>query len=114
MELLIVILAAVFFGYVIGVLKTIMHFKNALINPETINHSNLEKEQIPVLNVEQHGDILYLFEKETDNFMCQGPTLTDLAKNLSEYKNINIALVQHNSRLIWFYNGEIKEHVNES
>lgn len=109
MELIIIILACIFFGYVVGVLRTIMHLKHALIDVESKDIKNLEKQDIPILNLEKHGDMLYLFEKSTDIFMCQGSSLEDLAKKLSEYKDIHIAVVDNDSKPVWLINGKVSE-----
>lgn len=114
MESILLFMLAGFVGYVFGVMRTIRHLKHLLDEPDTINFKNLKKQEIPILTTEKHGDTLYLFEKETDNFMCQGSTLEDLAKKLAEYKDIHIALVDHNSKPIWFVNGEITEVPYES
>ncbi len=113
MEFLFAFLLGLGVGYISGVVKTIGHLKHLLNKQETLE-SNLEKHSIPVLMTEKHGDTLYLFEKETDHFMCQGSSLEDLAKKLSEYKDIHIALVDHNSKPVWFVNGEISEEGYES
>lgn len=109
MEYLLLAIFCSFAGYVFGVIRTIRHLKRMLDEPESANMRDLDKQDIPILATEKHGDMLYLFEKRTDNFMCQGTSLEDLAKKLAEYKDIHIALVDHNSKPIWFVNGEISE-----
>lgn len=76
----------------------------------TLNKKDAAKLSVPLLITEQHGDMLYLFEKETDSFMCQGNSLQDLMEKLSEYKDIHLAFVEHNKKGFWFSNGEILDH----
>lgn len=109
MEYLIFAIVCWFSGYVVGINRTIQHLKKAIDESEFENEQDLDKRDIPILATEKHGDMLYLFEKKTDSFMCQGTSLEDLAKKLAEYKDIHIALVDHNSKPIWFVNGEISE-----
>ena len=40
--------------------------------------------------VEQHGDILYAFRKDTDDFVCQGANFEELRTNFSKrFPNYN-------------------------
>lgn len=61
------------------------------------------------LRVETHGDVLYLFEKETDNFICQGSSVQELAKLAKEYKNIGLAAVMHGDKVFAFKDGVSQE-----
>lgn len=63
----------------------------------------------PICAIEKHGDVLYIFEKNTDQFLCQGLNLEELAINLFKYKNIEIALVEHDTESYWFVKGVIKK-----
>lgn len=65
--------------------------------------------QVGKLVVEAHGDVLYLFEKDTDNFICQGKTLPELAKGANEYKHIAYAVVKYGDQVFTFQNGESTE-----
>ena len=85
MEFILLIILSVFIGYVFGIMRTIRHLKNMVDDHDFGNVKNLQKQQIPLLTTEKHGDTLYLFEKETDSFMCQGSSLEDLAKKLAEW-----------------------------
>lgn len=109
-----------FIGWFVGsVLTTIkiryQVFKILAEEFDIEKESASENPKVPHLILEQHGDILYLFEKDSDTFMCQGRTKEELIKNLSEYKNINVAVVEHNSKFLCFINGEIKDGlINEN
>ena len=70
-----------------------------------------EQKTIPVLVTEKQGEVLYLYEKGTDNFICQGISMDELASKSLKYKNIPVALVEHGDKEIWFYNGEVKQKV---
>jgi len=63
---------------------------------------------IPVLETEIHENIIFAYEKNTDNFMCQGKTLEEVAKNLMDFRKIDIALVNHGGQSFWFVRGQIR------
>lgn len=69
---------------------------------------------IPLLTVEKHGDVLYLFESNSNNFMCQGISIDELADKLLKYKNIDVAFVNHNDECIWFIKGKVAVNPNEN
>jgi hypothetical protein len=72
-----------------------------------------EKAIVPVCVAEHIQNVYYLFEKDTDNFMCQAPTLEELPQKLFEAKNINLALVLFphdvSHDCLWIVNGKIKK-----
>ncbi len=42
------------------------------------------------MKVEQHGDVLYAFRKDTDDFVCQGANFEELRANFSKrFPNYN-------------------------
>lgn len=61
------------------------------------------------LAVEQHGDTLYLFDKEEDSFICQGSSVQELAKLAKQYKNIAYAAVLFGDKVFQFKDGESTE-----
>ena len=60
---------------------------------------------VPKLNVEQHGDVLYLFDVENDRFICQGSSVQELAKLAKELKNVTVAAVKHGDKIFAFKDG---------
>jgi hypothetical protein len=69
-----------------------------------------KKPQIKKLEVEQINDIMYLYERDTRDFICQANNIEDLAKLAKEYKNIIAATVVYNDRVYMFFNGNSKEY----
>ena len=57
------------------------------------------------LQVEQHGDLLYLFDKESDNFICQGSSVQELCDLAKKNKNGNLAAVLHGDKVCTFKDG---------
>jgi hypothetical protein len=64
---------------------------------------------VPKLNVEQHGEMLYLFDVDTDNFICQGSSVQELAKLAKELKNVSVAAVKHGDKIFAFKDGQSVE-----
>lgn len=71
---------------------------------KTVNH------EIYNLEVERINDVLYLFDKNNKDFVCQGSSIEELAKLSKEYKNIIVATVVHEGKVFMFINGASKEY----
>lgn len=67
-----------------------------------------EKPNVFQLFVEKSNDILYLYEREKDTFICQASTMEELASLSLKYKNIKYAAVLHGNEVVAFVNGEVK------
>lgn len=68
----------------------------------------LEKLDVAQLFVEKSNSTLYLFERGTDNFICQGATLKELAILAQKYKNIKYAAVMLDKEVYAFVDGDVK------
>lgn len=79
------------------------------IKQEQIAHEYESKNMISYGLIEQHGDTLYLYDKDTNAFMCQGETVKELAGSLFSYKNIKFAYIEHGEKIYHFVDGEVKE-----
>ena len=62
-------------------------------------------EKVYKLHVEQHGELLYLFEKDSDNFICQGSSVQELCDLAKKHKNVNFAAVMHGDKVFAFKDG---------
>ena len=70
---------------------------------------------IPTLISELHHNVLYLFEKETDKFMCQGSSLDEAAHNLFErFRKIEVAKINHNDTNYWIVKGKVCTDIQET
>jgi hypothetical protein len=68
---------AIILGFAIGwvITKFIQGYleaKNLMLEAEIETLTKKVKERVVRVTVERHGDIYYLYEKETDNFVAQG------------------------------------------
>ena len=121
MELLIY-LALIFLGFSLGQAYTTLKLTRLLKKVAEEEGIDLEKEieatkkkqeqvhQIYNLEVEKINDMLYLFDRNNKDFVCQGNSLEELAKLAKEYKNIVVATVVHGDKVFMFVNGASKEY----
>ena len=69
------------------------------------------EEEVPIVSqliVEKANNILYLYDKEDNTFICQATTLSELAKLAKQYKNIKYASVIDGNNVYAFINGLVK------
>jgi hypothetical protein len=68
---------AIILGFAIGwvitkLIQGYLEAKNLMLEAEIETLTKKVKERVVRVTVERHGDIYYLYEKETDNFVAQG------------------------------------------
>lgn len=104
-------------GYFIGHVHTLFKLKKLLLDVaeesgiDVSEHTEKKVEsKVKRLEIEQIDDVLYLYERDTHDFICQAHTLDDLAKLAQEYRNINFATVIHDQKVFMFVNGNSKEY----
>jgi len=100
-------------GWFIGRSVLIASLRN-LIKDYDVTGIDLENNQrkIPICTIESEGNELYLYDKDTNAFYCQAPSLSELAINLKKNRNIDIAFAIQmigNSPKVWmFENGKVE------
>lgn len=109
-------------GIVIGYVYSLWRIRGVIIklaeqegfNLEKNNtiQSTVEKRHVHKLEVEQINQVLYLYDRETKDFVCQGSSIEELATLSKTYKNILSATVIHNDRVYLFLNGNSKEFIS--
>jgi hypothetical protein len=67
-----------------------------------------KKPKVAQLIIEKVNNILYLYERDTDDFVCQGSTLEELATLAQKYKNIKYAAVMIDEEIYAFVDGKVK------
>jgi len=70
-----------------------------------------EKIIIKKLVTERHNDMLYVYDYETKDFVCQGKTLDECAELAKKYKNIINAVVVHENKITLFVDGVTKKAI---
>lgn len=59
-------------------IRLYLQAKNDILREELNEVSKKIKETIITVSIEKHGDIFYVFEKETNNFIAQGQTMAEI------------------------------------
>ena len=67
-----------------------------------------ETTTVAQLIVEKANNILYLYDREDNTFVCQGSTLEELASLAKKYKNIKYAAVMIDTEIYAFVDGAVK------
>lgn len=99
------------FDFLFGFI-TVMIISNFIRNRLLLETKDVEKILVKKFFVEKINGILYLYEYETDTFICQGKTLDELA-SLSK-NNAEVALVKYDETLLFFIVGEVKYSLPEA
>ena len=63
------------------------------------------------LETEQVDNTILLFDRDTNDFICQGNSLEQLAQLSREYKKIEYATVKHGDYFVAFIEGKVTEKV---
>ena len=63
------------------------------------------------LETELIDDIIFLYDRDTNDFICQGNSLEQLAQLSREYKKIEYATVKHGDYVVAFIEGKVTEKV---
>lgn len=106
----IVILLVIFYlGFQIGGLYVSYKLRDLIIKeaisrgieiPE-LEKNILEKKKNKLV-IEHNDNVLYLYDFDTNTFICQGSSIEELAKLAKEYKNIEHAFVLDSQSNIMF------------
>lgn len=104
------------FGFVIGEMITMMRLRNSLnrISKELKLDFPSKDEDTQIqkslrMFTERVGDVLYLYDKETDKFICQASTIEELGILAKQYKNIKRGTIVHDDKVFLLLDGSIKE-----
>jgi|694.fasta_scaffold61242_2 hypothetical protein len=86
---------------------------NSVIDGSHKDQSNIKIINVPNLFTETAGNSIMLYSKDTGSFMCQATTVEDLADNLYKFNKVKFALVQHDSKEVWFVEGKVKDNLKD-
>jgi len=105
---LICLVLGCYIGYKFGIMYSEFKLVESIILES--KDSKQDKEHT-ILIIEKNNDILYLYNQETENFICQGKTLDELAYSANKYNNIDKALVLNtaSNNILVFANGKYYE-----
>jgi len=94
-------------GFIIGSSWTKHRIKKELIEHGILKDKNTKTENVPKLITEIHNNMIYVFEKGTDTFVCQGNSIEELAKKIFKQNQIQVAIVEHDSSILMFNEGKV-------
>lgn len=102
-------------GYQVGVSVTAYRLRD-LVYKEAKRRGLLKEadqvleEELTVVQlfVEKANNVLYLYDKDDNTFVCQGSTLEELATLAKKYKNIKYAAVMIDKEIYAFVDGTVK------
>lgn len=97
-------------GWVMGEFYTIYklrkNLRSVIIIQEEVPRPNVFK-----LETEEVDNTILLYDRDTNDFICQGTSLEQLAQLSREYKKIEYATVKHGDYFVAFIEGKVTEKV---
>ena len=96
-------------GWVMGEFQTLYKLRKNLRTYLIIEEPT--KPNVYKLETELIDDIIFLYDRETKDFICQGKSLEQLAQLSREYKKIEYATVKHGDYFVAFIEGKVTEKV---
>ena len=116
-----IILAFVFYvGYNLGQIVLSWHLRDIIVRDvrkdgirvdsdyNIIESDEDGKPNVFQLFVESVNDILYLYDRDKNVFICQAKTMEELAELSLKNNNIKYAAVLHGEQVVAFINGKVK------
>lgn len=75
----------------------------------TAIENKIEKKKTNTLIIEYDNNVMYLYDNETNTFVCQGQTVEELANLAKKYKNIEHAIVldSKSNQVFTFADGKV-------
>jgi len=74
--------------------------------------TEIKVNRVPNMFTEYEGNSVYLYNKDSGNFVCQGSSLEDLARTVN--KEYTAAIVFDKEQKIIFHDGKIQPYSDES
>jgi hypothetical protein len=117
---LLIFIVGLYIGYHVGYSVLVWRLKDILIKEaksEGLDVSMFEEQKptntVSQLFVERANNVLYLYDKEANSFICQASTLEDLARLAKEYKNIKYAAVMDEQAdiVVAFVDGRVEANL---
>ena len=86
--------------------KLLKNLRSIIIIEEEVKRPNVFK-----LETELVDNTILLYDRETNDFICQGNSLEQLALLSREYKKIEYATVKHGEYFVAFIEGKVNKEV---
>jgi hypothetical protein len=117
---LLIFIVGLYIGYQVGYSVLAWRIKDVLIKEaksEGLDVSMFEEQKptntVSQLFVERANNVLYLYDKEANSFICQASSIEDLARLAKEYKNIKYAAVMDEQAdvVVAFVDGKVETNL---
>ncbi len=102
-------------GYQVGISVTAYRLRDLVYREAKrrglLKEVDSELEETPVvaqLMVEKSNNVLYLYNRDDNTFVCQGSTLEEIASLAKKYNNIKYAAVMIDQEIYAFVDGTVK------
>lgn len=102
-------------GYQVGISVTAYRLRDLVYREAKrrglLKEVDSELEETPVvaqLMVEKSNNVLYLYNRDDNTFVCQGATLEEIASLAKKYNNIKYAAVMIDQEIYAFVDGVVK------
>ena len=120
MEYILIIGISLYIGYQIGQHVMAWRLRDIVVDyakragfkiDENYNMEVPSKPQVSKLYIEEEKNVLYLYDHDLQEFICQAGTMEELAKLALEYKQIKYAAVLYGDHTFMFVDGTVKQHL---
>jgi hypothetical protein len=104
------LIVGAYLGFHVGSMYMAFKLRHLLLKEAEANGSIvIDKPPKPNLVVEHNDNMLYLYDSQTNTFICQGKTLEELALLSKQYSNITDAMVldTKSNNIVTFSDGRI-------
>lgn len=102
-------------GYQVGISVTAYRLRDLVYREAKrrglLKEVDSELEETPLvaqLMVEKSNNVLYLYNRDDNTFVCQGSTLEEIASLAKKYNNIKYAAVMIDQEIYAFVDGTVK------
>ena len=90
-------------------LKSIL---KSIESDKSITVTAVDNKNVAMVSIEEISDTFYVYDKTTNEFICQGSTIDEAAENFNKC-NINVpAMVTYNNTDLFFINGKAVSTLN--
>ena len=94
-------------------LKKVAEDNNMTLDELAEGLSGIKTIKVPNFYTETSGNSILLYNKDTGKFMGQANTIEELAENIYKFEKVKFALVNHDSKQVWFVEGKIRNDLKE-
>jgi hypothetical protein len=99
-----------YIGRLLLMLRVSVNINDMLNSKQIIFNKPQDKiKSAPVYTAEEHNGVMYLYDITTKAFVCQAPTLADLAIYMYKHEHISLALVVYGEITMWFVEGQVSD-----